>query len=251
MTHIDLSGRVALVTGGGQGLGAAIAQALHRAGADVIVNHFPDAAGTNRERAEQVVAALGDRASVAAADVRDLAQVTSMFEAVVQRAGGIDIVINNAGIIRDKTLKNLSPQDWQQVIDTNLTGVFNVCKAASATLREGGRIVSLASISAALGFFGQANYAAAKAGVVALTKVLSRELAKRRITVNAVAPGVVLTEMGKSIPEEARNEMLKNIPLGRFGEPREIADVVLFLCSDLASYVTGQTLHVNGGWHAP
>ena len=148
-----------------------------------------------------------------------------MFEAAVQRAGGIDIVVNNAGIIRDKTLKNLSPQDWQLVIDTNLTGVFNVCKAAAPALRDGGRIVSLASIAAAIGFFGQANYAAAKAGVVGLTKVLSRELAKRRITVNAVAPGVVLTEMGKSIPEEARAEMLNSIPLGRFGEPREIADV--------------------------
>jgi 3-oxoacyl-[acyl-carrier protein] reductase len=182
MTQIDLSGRVALVTGGGQGLGAAIAQTLHRAGAEVIVNYFPDAAGSNRERAEQVVAALGERASAAAADVRDLAQVTSMFEVAAQRAGGIDIVINNAGIIRDKTLKNLSPMDWQQVIDTNLTGVFNVCKAATPALREGGRIVSLASIAAAIGFFGQANYAAAKAGVVGLTKVLSRELAKRRIT---------------------------------------------------------------------
>ena len=250
MIGIDLSGRVALVTGGGQGLGAAIAQALHRAGADVIVNYFPDGEGANRALAEQVVTGLGERATVAAADVRDLAQVAAMVEAAAGRAGGIDIVVNNAGIIRDRTLKNMLPVDWAEVIDTNLTGVFNVCKAAAPALRDGGRIVSLASISAAMGFFGQANYAAAKAGVVALTKVLSRELARRRITVNAIAPGVVLTDMGKSIPEEARAEMLKSIPLGRFGDPREIADVVLFLCSDLASYVTGQTLHVNGGWYA-
>jgi len=139
---------------------------------------------------------------------------------------------------------------WQEVIDTNLTGVFNVCKSASASISDGGRIVSLSSVAAFLGFFGQANYAAAKAGVVGLTKVLSRELARRNVTVNAVAPGVVLTEMGKSIPDESRAEMLKQIPLGRFAEPREVADVVLFLCSDMASYVTGQTIHVNGGWYS-
>jgi 3-oxoacyl-[acyl-carrier protein] reductase len=126
--------------------------------------------------------------------------------------------------------------------------VFNACRAAAPRLADGGRIVSLSSVSAFLGFFGQANYAAAKAGVVALTKVLARELARRRITVNAVAPGVALTEMGRSIPEEARAAMLANVPLGRFAEPEEIAGAVLFLVSPLASYVTGQTLHVNGGW---
>jgi 3-oxoacyl-[acyl-carrier protein] reductase len=141
----------------------------------------------------------------------------------------------------------MSAQEWQDVIDTDLTGVFTVCRTASEMLRDGGRIVNFASISGVVGFFGQANYAAAKAGVVAITKVLSKELAKRRITVNAVAPGVVLTEMGKTIPEEVRARMLENIPLGRFAEPDEIARVVLFLCSDLSSYVTGQTLHVNGG----
>ncbi|MGB7158815.1 MAG: 3-oxoacyl-ACP reductase FabG [Tepidisphaeraceae bacterium] len=250
MIEIDLGGRVALVTGAGQGLGAAIANALHRAGATVIVNYFPDEEGLNRRRAEHVAAELGDRALAAAADVRSPEALAAMVQDVTGRVGALDIVVNNAGILRDKTLKNMSPSDWQQVIDTNLTGVFNVCKAAVPALRDGGRIVSLASISAAMGFFGQANYAAAKAGVIAMTKVLSRELAKRSITVNAIAPGVVLTDMGKSIPPEARAEMLKNVPLGRFGEPREIADVVVFLCSDMASYVTGQTLHVNGGWYA-
>jgi 3-oxoacyl-[acyl-carrier protein] reductase len=129
-----------------------------------------------------------------------------------------------------------------------LTGVYHVSKAVVEKLSDGGRIVNLASIAAVIGFFGQANYAAAKAGVIGLTKVLSRELAKRKITVNAVAPGVVLTEMGRLIPEEVRAEMLKSIPLGRFGEPEEIANVILFLCSPLASYVTGQVIHVNGGW---
>jgi 3-oxoacyl-[acyl-carrier protein] reductase len=237
------------VTGAGQGLGAAIAQALHRAGATVVVNYFADADGLNQRRAEAVAAALGERAVDIAADVRSPEQLAAMVERVVTRFGRLDIVVNNAGILRDKTLKNMSSADWQAVIDTNLTGVFNVCKAVVPALAEGGRIVNLASIAGAVGFFGQANYAAAKAGVVGLTKVLSREAARRNITVNAVAPGVVLTEMGKSIPEAVRTEMLKNIPLNRFAEPREIADVVLFLASPLASYVTGQTIHVNGGWY--
>jgi 3-oxoacyl-[acyl-carrier protein] reductase len=249
MVEIDLTGRVAIITGAGQGLGAAIAQALHRAGATVIVNYFADADGLNQQRAQAVAAALGERAMDMAADVRSPEQLAAMVEQVVSRFERLDIVVNNAGILRDKTLKNMSSADWQAVIDTNLTGVFNVCKAAVPALAEGGRIVNLASIAGAVGFFGQANYAAAKAGVVALTKVLSREAAKRNITVNAVAPGVALTEMGKSIPETVRAEMLKNIPLNRFAEPREIADVVLFLVSPLASYVTGQTIHVNGGWY--
>jgi 3-oxoacyl-[acyl-carrier protein] reductase len=142
----------------------------------------------------------------------------------------------------------MAAADWQAVIDTNLTGVFNGCRVAADRIGDGGRIVNVSSISAAVGFFGQANYAAAKAGVVGLTKVLSRELAKRAITVNAIAPGVVLTEMGQTIPDEARAAMLANIPLGRFGEPREIAETILFLASPMASYLTGQTLHVNGGW---
>ena len=249
MVEIDLTGRVAIVTGAGQGLGAAIAETLHRAGATVIVNYFADADGINQPRAQAVAAALGERAVDMAADVRSPEQLAAMVEQVVTRFGRLDIVVNNAGILRDKTLKNMSSADWQAVIDTNLTGVFNVCKAVMPALAEGGRIVNLASIAGAVGFFGQSNYAAAKAGVVGLTKVLSREAARRNITVNAVAPGVALTEMGKSIPEANRAEMLKNIPLNRFAEPREIADVVLFLVSPLASYVTGQTIHVNGGWY--
>jgi NAD(P)-dependent dehydrogenase (short-subunit alcohol dehydrogenase family) len=250
MIEIDLAGRVALVTGAGQGLGAMIAQTLHSAGAAVIINYFVDAEGANQRRAEAIAAQLGDRAAALPADVRNPEQLAATVDETVKRFGRLDIVVNNAGVLRDRTLKKMTPADWQQVIDTNLTGVFNVCQAAAPALADGGRIVNLASISAAVGFFGQSNYAASKAGVIALTKVLSRELARRRITVNAVAPGVVLTDMGKSIPEEVRAEMLKNIPLNRFAEPREIADVVLFLCSHLASYVTGQTLHVNGGWYA-
>jgi 3-oxoacyl-[acyl-carrier protein] reductase len=244
--HIDLSGKTALVTGASQGLGEAVARLLHRAGAAVVVNYV--ALGPNQANAERIVAELGTRAMAIEADVRVQERVESMFLEAQRQFGGIDIVVNNAGIVRDRTIRNISPEEWQEVIDTNLTGVFHVCKASADHLRENGRIVNLASISAVVGFFGQANYSAAKAGVIALTKVLSKELAKKRITVNAVAPGVVLTEMGKTIPDERRAAMLSLIPLGRFGEPDEIANVILFLCSELASYVSGQTVHVNGGW---
>jgi 3-oxoacyl-[acyl-carrier protein] reductase len=248
MFAIDLTGQTAIVTGGGQGLGRATAEALHRAGAAVVITYLDDDTGTNRARAEETVAGMGPRGLARPADVRDLAALEATMDEAIARFGGIDILVNNAGILRDKTLRKMTPEEWEAVVETNLTGVFHACKAASERLRDGGRIVNLASISAAVGFFGQANYAAAKAGVIGLTKVLARELARRAITVNAVAPGVVLTDMGRSIPAEARAAMLANVPLGRFGEPREIAEVILFLASPMASYVTGQTLHVNGGW---
>ena len=246
MIALDLKNKTAVVTGASQGLGAETARVLHRAGANIVVNYFPF--GQNQANAENLAAQLGDRAVALGADVRKLAEVQALLDQAKQKFGSLDIVVNNAGIIRDKTVRKMAANEWQDVLDTNLTGVFNVCKVAADALNDGGRIVNFASIAAVIGFFGQSNYAAAKAGVSALTKVLSRELAKRQITVNAVAPGVVLTEMGKTIPPEVRAKMLENVPLGRFGEPAEIAQVVLFLCSDLASYVTGQTIHVNGGW---
>ncbi len=248
MISIDLSGKAALITGGGQGLGACTTRMLAQAGARVAINYFNDPQGVNRQRAEETASLFGDKALLVEGDVRDAAAVTKMFDDVVARFGHVDIVINNAGIIRDRSIKKMSDAEWSSVIDTNLTGVFHVCREAALKLTDGGRIVNLASISGILGLFGQANYAAAKAGVIGLTKVVSKEVAKRGITVNAVAPGVVLTEMGKSIPEEVRAEMIKNVPLGRFGTPEEIGGVILFLCSDLSSYVTGQTLQVNGGW---
>lgn len=248
MIPIDLSGKTALITGGGQGLGATTAAVLAQAGANVVVNFFDDPQQINRRRAEQTVKQIGPAAAMIEADVRSLPQVESMVEQIMDRYETLDVLVNNAGILRDRTLEKLSADDWNAVIETNLTGVYHVCKAVIPKLSDDGRIISLASVSAAIGFFGQANYVAAKAGVVGLTKVLSRELAKRRITVNAVAPGVVLTEMGKSIPPEAQARMLESIPLARFGQAEEIARVILFLASDLASYVTGQTIHVNGGW---
>lgn len=248
MTTIDLSGKTALITGGGQGLGRATATRLHAAGANVVINYLNDDAGVNESRAREAVRELGARAFAAPGDVRDVDDVASFLDAAVQKFGRLDIVVNNAAVLRDRSLKNMTDADWQEVIDTNLTGVFHVCRAARERIADGGRIVNMASISGVVGFFGQANYVAAKAGVIGLTKTLAKELASRNVTVNAVAPGVILTEMGKSIPEQVRERMLEEIPLRRFAEPDEIAKVILFLASDLSSYVTGQTIHVNGGW---
>lgn len=250
MIPIDLSGRVAIVTGGIQGLGKATAEMLMRAGAKVAVNYFDDPEGISRGRADEVARQWGDAALVMQADVCDRRAMERFFAAASGHFGRLDFLVNNAAILRDRTIKKLIDDEWNAVVETNLSSVFRVTQTALPHLRDGGRIVNMASISAVVGFYGQANYASAKAGVIALTKVLSRELAARRINVNAVAPGVVLTEMGASIPEAAREQMLTQIPLARFGEPEEIASVILYLCSDLSSYVTGQTLHVNGGWWA-
>ncbi len=248
MIEIDLTGKTAIVTGASQGLGLATAQVLHSAGANVVVNYFPDADGQNERLAIQASERMGSRAAPIAADVRLPVAVSRMCNATLEKFGSWDILVNNAGIVRDRTIKKMSAEEWQAVIDTNMTGVFHTCKVAAELLRDGGRIVNLASISAIIGLFGQVNYAATKAGVIGMTKVLSREFAKRDITVNAVAPGLVLTDMGKTIPESAREQMLTQIPLNRFGQPEDIAHAILFLCSPLAAYMTGQTLHVNGGW---
>lgn len=248
MIPIDLSGHVAVVTGGIQGLGRATATMLVRAGARVAANHMDDP--VSRARAEEATALWQDSALTMPADVRSREEMTRFFDAVKARFGRIDYLINNAAILRDRTVKKLTDEEWDAVVETNLSSVFRVTQTALPYLEDGGRIVNMASISGVIGFYGQANYASAKAGIIAFTKVLSRELASRRINVNAVAPGVVLTEMGASIPESAREQMLSQIPMKRFGEPEEIASVILFLCSDLSSYLTGQTLHVNGGWWA-
>ena len=248
MKTLDLSGAVAMVTGGGQGLGAAICTVLAGCGATVVVNYFDDDEGINRNLAQQLAHTLGNGSMAMRADVRCLTQTQVMFEAIMQTFGKIDIVVNNAGVLRDRTLKKMTVDEWNLVIDTNLTGVFNVCKSAVDKLTRGGRIVNIASIAGIVGFFGQTNYAASKAGVIGLTKALNKELGSKAITVNAVAPGIILTEMGKSIPEEVRAEQVKLIPLGRFGEVEDVAHAVLFLCSDMANYITGQVLQVNGGW---
>jgi 3-oxoacyl-[acyl-carrier protein] reductase len=247
---IDLSNKVALITGASQGIGAQIARSFHAAGATVVLNH-PDI-GTTCEDSEKLAAELNalrhNSADVAAADVANHDAVRAMMQHVKETRGGLDFLINNAAIIRDRTIAKMSLEEWDAVIDVNLSGVFYCCKSALEIMRDHGAVVSMGSIAAIQGFYGQANYAAAKAGVQAMMRVLSREGAKRCIRANAIAPGVVDTAMAATIPENVRAEMMKNIPLARFGTREEIASVALFLCSPLASYVTGQTIEVNGGW---
>jgi len=250
MVTLDLSGKAALVTGASQGIGAVIARRLAEAGCQVVIGHYPS--GACQRDAEALAAEIeaeGGRARPVPGDVSQPEAAAAMVAQAVACFSRLDLLINNAGILRDRTLRKMEPADWEAVIATNLTGVWACCRAAAEVLADEGRIVSLASISAQMGFFGQSNYAAAKAGVIGLTRVLSKELAKRRITVNAVAPGVIQTAMADAIPEAVRAQMLPQIPLGRFGEPREVADAVLFLCSPLAGYITGQTINVNGGWY--
>jgi len=250
MIPIDLSGKVALITGASQGIGAQIARTFHRAGATVVLNHpgLDNTAADAQALADELNVHRADSAVVIAADVSKPDQMQAMMGLVQTQCGGLDFLVNNAAIIKDRTIARMSLEEWDAVIDVNLSGVFYGCKYALEIMREGGAIVSFGSIAAIQGFFGQANYASAKAGVQAMMRVLSREAAKRNIRANAVAPGVIDTSMAATIPEPVRAEMLKNVPLGRFGTTEEVASVVLFLCSPLASYVTGQTLEINGGW---
>lgn len=247
---IDLTGKLALITGASQGIGARIARTFHTAGATVLLNH-PDL-GSTRTDAEELATELHEHrresAHVLAADVSKPEAVQSMMRTIQEKWGGLDFVINNAAIIRDRTISKMSLEEWHAVLDVDLSGVFHCCKYALEIMREGGAFVNMGSIAAIQGFFGQANYAAAKGGVLAMTRVLSREAARRNIRANAIAPGVISTAMAETIPENVRAEMMKNVPLNRFGSTEEVATVALFLCSPLASYVTGQTIEVNGGW---
>jgi 3-oxoacyl-[acyl-carrier protein] reductase len=249
---IDLSGKTALVTGASQGIGAEIARTLQRAGATVVINHPDLGDGQTRADAEALVEELdllrSDSAWAEVADVSDPRAVEEMMVRIRNRSGGLDILINNAGILRDRTIAKMTLEEWHAVIATNLSGVFYGCKFGLPVLREGGAIVNMGSLSAEAGFHGQANYAAAKAGVQAITRVLARECARRSIRVNAIAPGVIDTPMMASVAADVRAGMTSAIPAGRFGTPQEVAGAVLFLVSDLASYVTGHTLAVNGGW---
>ena len=248
--EINLTGKVALITGASQGIGAQIARTFHRAGATVALNH-PDL-GPTRADAEKLAAELNQlrpqSALVVAADVARPESVQAMMQELKQRSGGIDFLINNAAILRDRTVAKMSLDEWKSVLDVNLSGVFHCCKFGLEVMRDGGAIVSMGSIAAIQGFYGQANYAAAKSGVQAMMRVISREAARRGIRANTIAPGVIETAMAATIPENVRAEMMKNIPLARFGATEDVANVALFLCSPLAAYVTGQTLEVNGGW---
>jgi 3-oxoacyl-[acyl-carrier protein] reductase len=251
-TVIDLSGSTALVTGSNQGIGAAIVRVLHGSGARVVVNHPESPDGKTREDARALADLLNrdrsESAIVQAADVSDPAAVQAMMERVGREWGGIDILVNNAGILRDRSIAKMTLEEWRAVIDVNLSGTFHCCKYGLEIMRDGGAIVCIGSLSAKLGAHGQSNYSAAKAGVQALVRVLARECAKRKIRVNAVAPGAIDTAMMASVAEKAREHLSSAIALGRLGQPDEVAAAVLFLCSGLASYITGHVLEVDGGF---
>lgn len=247
MTDLRLDGKCALVTGGGRGIGRAIALELAAAGADVLINYAGSAAA-----AEQTAAACreyGVNAWTAAADVSQSGQVEQLFAQAAELMGRLDILVNNAGITRDGLMLRLSDEDFDRVIATNLKGAFMCARRAARLMlkQRAGRIISLSSVVALRGNAGQTNYAAAKAGLIGMTKSLARELAARGITVNAVAPGFIETAMTDSLPEQAKARMLAGIPLGRAGQPAEVAGVVRFLASDAAAYITGQVLCIDGG----
>src|SRR5436190_18252652 len=244
----DFAGKVALVTGSSRGIGAGIITAFGQLGARCVVNYVADAPGRNKADADRVAAPLGG-ARVMQCDVGDPEQVRAMMEQAYQELGGLDILVNNAGVLQDRTIKKMALEEWEAVLRVNLTGAFNCIQQTSAILRPGGRIVNISSVSGQLGFFGQANYAASKAGLMALTKVAAREMAKHKITVNAVAPGFIDTEMSRGMPEEVTKQFISQIPIGHFGEIQDIVNAVLFLCSPAARYITGQILHVNGGFY--
>lgn len=244
-----LTGKVALITGASRGIGRQIALTLAEYGAAVIVNY-----NGSRERAEEVVAEITDKGGSAVAyqcSVSDYEACGTMITEMLARCGHIDILVNNAGITRDNLVMKMTPEDFDAVIDTNLKGTFYTIKHMyRAFLKQrAGRIINLTSVSGLLGNAGQANYAASKAGVVGLTKSMARELASRNITVNAVAPGFIDTEMTQAMTEAAREATLQQIPLKRVGLPEDIAETVAFLASDRAGYITGQTISVDGGMH--
>jgi 3-oxoacyl-[acyl-carrier protein] reductase len=214
----------------------------------VVIHYWADPDGANHADAVALAAELGERVLLAAADVREAADVERLMAEAKATFGGLDVLVNNAGILKDRTIRKMTPDDWHAVIQTNLTGVFHGCKYGADVMRDGGRIVNIASVAGLVGFPGQANYAAAKAGVIGMTRVLAKELAKRQITVNAVAPGVVETQMMADIRPEMRAEYVKQIPLGRFAQPSDIANAVLFLASAESGYITGQVLPITGGW---
>ncbi len=243
--NIDLTGRTALITGSTRGIGRAIAETLASAGARVAV------VGREQARASAVASAIGGAAQGFSVDVGDIASVTALVESVEAAFGQVDILVNNAGLTRDNILFRIKDDDWDTVLDANLRGAFIAIRAASRGMmkRRWGRIINIASIVGLTGNKGQANYAASKAGLIGLTKSLAHEMGSRNITVNAVAPGFIETDMTHGLSQELKDKMLANIPLRRIGKAEDVAGAVVFLASDSASYITGHVLDVNGGIH--
>ena len=241
-----LQDKVAIVTGGSRGIGKAIALRLAAEGAKVVVT------ATTPEGADKTAAEIrqnGGQAVGFAANVADVKQVEALMKATVEQFGGLHILVNNAGITRDNLVMRMSDEDWNAVIATNLTGTFNCMRAASKIMmkQRSGKIINLTSVVALMGNKGQANYCAAKAGVIGLTKSVARELASRNVQINAIAPGFITTDMTAVLPEAAKTAMVQSIPLERMGTPEEVAGVVAFLASADADYLTGQVLNVDGG----
>ncbi|MGB3296494.1 MAG: 3-oxoacyl-[acyl-carrier-protein] reductase [Phormidesmis sp.] len=241
-----LTGKVAIVTGASRGIGKAAAMALAQVGANVVVNY-----ARSSDAADEVVAAIsaeGSEAIALQADVSKADQVDALIKATMDKFGRIDVLVNNAGITRDTLLLRMKPEDWQAVIDLNLTGVFLCTRAVSKIMlkQRSGRIINISSVAGLMGNPGQANYSAAKAGVIGFTKTIAKELAPRGVTANAVAPGFIATDMTEDLKNT--EEILKYIPLGRYGQPEEVAGLIRFLAADpAAAYITGQVMNVDGG----
>ena len=246
MSNLPLSGEVALVTGASRGIGAAIADELAARGATVF------GTATSDGGAEAIGARLAGKGGHGRRlDVTDAAAVDALIDAIGKESGPVSILVNNAGITRDNLLMRMKDEDWQAILDTNLTSVYRTCKAVMRSMMKArrGRIVNIASVIGATGNAGQANYAAAKAGIIAFSKSLAKEIGSRNVTVNVVAPGFIDTDMTRDLPQEAKDAMLGQIALGRLGEPADIARAVAFLAGPDAGYITGETLHVNGGMY--
>ena len=245
---LDFTGKTVLVTGSSRGIGAEMIKAFGARGANCVVSYVADADEANKTDATNVAAALREPL-VIECDVTNPAQIEAMMKQIQEQHGGLDVLVNNSGIIRDRTMKKMTLEEFESVLRVNVTGTFNVTKAAAAILRNGGRVINLSSVSGQMGLFGQANYSSSKAAIIALTKVSARELARQNITVNAIAPGFIDVGMSKGMPEEVTENFKKQIPLGRLGDVHEIVNAALFLASPMASYITGHVLNVNGGYY--
>lgn len=242
-----LAGKVALVTGASRGIGREVAIEMAKAGADIIINYIGDI--TLAQEVQEKIQALGRKACIIEADVSNGKAVEGLMEKAVAEFARIDILVNNAGITRDNLLARMKEEDWDAVLNVNLKSMFNCTKYALKYMMKQryGRIVNISSVVGVMGNAGQSNYAAAKAGALGFTKSIAKEVASRNITVNAVAPGFIDTEMTANLPEKVKEEMLAGVPIKRLGLPLDIANAIIFLASDNASYITGQTLHIDGG----